>query len=161
MDNQIFWSIIEQLDWEQTSEAILIPAALKLAKMTEDEIFLFHDLLNEKLYSLDNEKFSYNYQFKSEFTEGVQKDYFSADYFLYIRCYVVSQGKDYYEKVLNNIYTMPFEEDFEWLLALPRKAWALKKGKDDYDYFPVLWCETYSNTDGWKNIESLKKQILG
>lgn len=159
MDNQIFWSIIAKLDWGQTAQAILTPAALELSNMTEEAIFGFHDLLNEKLYLLDNEKFTYNYHIKSEGTEGGQKYYFSADSFLYVRCYVVAQGKEFYENVFNNIYTMPIDKDFEWLLTLPSVAWTLKKGQDTYDYFPALWCETYSNIEGWNNINSLKAQI--
>lgn len=49
---------------------------------------------------------------------------------------------------------------FESLLYLPEKAWTLKTGRDDHDYSPETWCETFSNAEGWPGIVPIKERIL-
>ena len=49
--------------------------------------------------------------------------YFSVDEFLYSRCVVVANGKDYYYEVLNNPTKMPKDLEFESLLYIACDAY--------------------------------------
>lgn len=139
-----FWGIIDLLDWSKGNRAeIAAPAAFALSQLPMASIYLFHDILSEKLYQLDTRQHAESYLKK----QG--DDYLSVDDFLYVRCAVVAEGKDYYEKVLHNPAEMPVEIDFEHLLNLADEAYKIKTGRE-FDYFPVFNYETHSNTEGWK-----------
>ncbi len=59
MDEAKFWAIIDLLDWRTLdSEAILALAVQALRQFSEAEIQRFHDILNEKLYALDGQRFA-------------------------------------------------------------------------------------------------------
>lgn len=74
---------------------------------------------------------------------------FSADDFLYVRCAVVAEGKEYYESVLKNPSEIPDDVDFEHLLGLAGEAYTLKTGRE-FDYSPLFNYETHSNLQGWR-----------
>ncbi len=57
----------------------------------------------------------------------------SKDDFLYVRCFTVSQGRTYYEKVLNGEISM-LNQTFEPLLSLCEKAYFRKTTAE----FPAL-----------------------
>ena len=139
-----FWEVIEVLDWsKQDSDEIILPAAKKLADMPIVNIYLFADKLSEKLYQLDTRPHGGAYLAN----EG--DDYLSVDDFLYIRCAVVAEGKKYFEKIIANPSQFPVEISFEPLLSLANKAYEMKTGRE-FEYYPVISYETYSNKDGWK-----------
>jgi len=159
MDEAQFWAIIDLFDWRtRNSEAILSPAIKALSRLSDSDIKAFHNILNLKLYTLDGQRFA-EHLGSNRYVQGENK-HFSVDGFLYARCCVVANGKSFYEKVLNDPTKMPKEYTFESLLYLPAMAWKMKTGRDDYDYFPEVWSETFSNSGGWPGIVPLKDRLL-
>jgi hypothetical protein len=157
MNELRFWKIIAQLDWRTTdANKILLPAIVALSHCTQNDIKIFHDLLHEKLFTLDARHFAEALS-SNRYTEGGA---FSVDSFLYSRCCVVANGEQFFNSILANPSKMPKEYTFEALLSLPSQAWMLKTGKNTYNYTPDVWCETFSNSDGWQGIVSLKDRIL-
>lgn len=139
-----FWHIIDLFDWRQTRRSDIVrPAILALSQMPIPSIYLFHDMLSEKLYRLDTKKHADTYLGKQSTPD------FSADDFLYVRCAVVAEGKAYYERVLGNPAEMPADIDFEHILSVAGDAYELKTGHE-FDYFPIFNYETGSNTEGWQ-----------
>lgn len=139
----LFWDTIALLDWE--SENICTPAILHLAKRPE-LITDFDKILSRKLYDLDGKVFA-------EAVYGKDTSV-SADDFLYVRCFHVAQGKDFYESILDNPMIMK-DEAFEPLLSIGAEAYQLATQKTDY-IFPLtaFHYETYSNAKAWgKNQE--------
>ena len=158
IDEAQFWAIIDLFDWRtRNSEAILKPAIEALSRFSTEEIHLFHNILNEKLYTLDGQRFAE--QLGSNRYAPEENKYFSGDGFLYARCCVVANGKNFYEKVLKNPTKMPKEHTFESLLYLPAKAFQLKTKREDYNYFPDVWHETFSNAAGWPNRAPLQDRF--
>ena len=138
-----FWQIISLLDWSKHEASEILDQAVKaLSKMPIANIYLFKDQLSEKLYYLDTKVHAKAYREKQD------DDYLSVDDFLYVRCAVVAEGKDYYENVLINPLEMPIEIAFEPLLSLADAAYEVKTGKQ-MDYFPIFNYETHSNQAGW------------
>jgi hypothetical protein len=89
MDEAFFWAIIDLLDWRTRDESTVVaPAIEALSGFPEADIFRFHDILNEKLYLLDGQRFAE--QLGSNcYASGKG---FSVDGFLYARCCVVANG---------------------------------------------------------------------
>jgi len=148
MDEEVFWQIISSFNWKKTGDddAVLKPALKKLVAMTIEDIKQFAEILATKLYELDGLVYASNIgpdSYKSE------NEFFSVDYFLYVRCCVVANGKDYYH-VLNNPKEMPKEMDFEALLYLADEAYN-KKLKTEEEFIETkLSFETFSNIEKWK-----------
>lgn len=142
--DQEFWQIIGDLDWSKSdSDEIMAPTVKKLAAMPIVNIYLFADKLSEKLYQLDTRPHGNAYLAN----EG--DDYLSVDDFLYIRCAVVAEGEEYFEQVKSNPTEFPAEISFESLLSLAHQAYEMKTGRE-FEYYPVVSYETYSNKNGWK-----------
>lgn len=160
MDETQFWAIIALLDWRtMNADLVLAPAIETLSQVSKEDIHTFHELLNEKLYSLDRRSFAE--QLGSNHYPPTEGRGFSVDGFLYARCCVVANGKAFYEAVMADPAKMPKEYGFESLLYLPQKAWKLKTGGDNYDYFPKVWSETFSNATGWPGMIPLKDRLSG
>jgi hypothetical protein len=139
-----FWSIIEKIDWSKKgSDNKLKPAVKMLAKMPIPSIYLFADKLSSKLYHLDTRVHADAYAAKDP------EHFISADDFLYARCAVVAEGKEYYEQVLNEPSLMPDEIVFEPLLFLADDAFEMKMGIP-FNYKPTYNYETQSNKAGWQ-----------
>lgn len=156
MDEEGFWKIISSFNWNKTGddEAVMKPALKKLVSITVEDIYTFADILSEKLYLLDGIEYASNIGEDSYRNETV---HFSADYFLYVRCCVVANGKDYFNQVLKNPAEMPEEMDFESLLYLPDEAYNIKTKTDEYDYQTKFNFETFSNKNGWIPDTKTKK----
>ncbi|NUQ26593.1 MAG: DUF4240 domain-containing protein [Saprospiraceae bacterium] len=139
-----FWQIIHAFDWSKTdAEEIMAPAVDQLAAMPIVNIYLFADKLSEKLFLLDTRTHGDAYLAN----EG--DDYLSVDDFLYIRCAVVAEGKEYFEHVAANPSEFPDEISFEPLLSLAHRAYEKKTGRK-FEYYPAISYETYSNKEAWK-----------
>lgn len=141
-----FWETISLLDWNKAGddEAVVEPSIVHLSSGPVRHIFEFADLLSEKLYALDAQKYALHIG-----EDAWSPDrYFSVDNFLYARCCVVANGKDTYEKVLHDPTQMPKDLTFEALLYIASEAYKRKTGKA-YDYTPAYPIETYSNQTGW------------
>jgi hypothetical protein len=141
-----FWNIINALDWSQESDdmAIIEPVVKLLSERPLAHIYRFADRLSEKLWQLDTKNHAQVFLDDPE-AEG----YLSVDDFLYARCAVVANGKELYEKVLQNPSTMPTDLTFEHLLYIPVLAYKRKTGKEFVFNTPHNY-ETYSNKGGWK-----------
>lgn len=116
--------------------------------MTVEDIYKFADILAEKLYMLDGITYASNI---GEDSYKGKNEHFSVDYFLYVRCCVVANGKDYFNYVISNPDQMPKNGDFEPLLYLPMETFNKKTKTEDYDYITKFDYETFSNVDGWKD----------
>lgn len=139
-----FWQIIEAFDWsKKNAQEIMAPAVDQLADMPVMNIYLFADKLSEKLFQLDTRAHGDAYLAN----EG--DDYLSVDDFLYIRCAVVAEGKEYFEQVIANPAEFPDEISFEPLLSLAKTAYEKKTGRK-FEYYPAISYETYSNKEAWK-----------
>ena len=141
MTENLFWRIIALLDWKEQGDddAVLAPAVERLSQLSPKGITDFYDLLSEKLYQLDGEVYA---------EQTIEDGYFSADLFLYARCAVVANGKNVYNKILNQPTSFPKNLFFEALLELPNKAWMKKTGME-LGYLPLYNYETGFNPDGW------------
>ncbi len=119
-----FWEIISLLDWSKVDDdrAVVEPAKARLASGSVRHIFEFADLLSEKLYALDGRMYALHIGEDA----WAPDRYFSVDNFLYARCCVVANGKDMYEKVLNDPTQMPKDLTFEELLYIPSEAYEQK-----------------------------------
>lgn len=148
LEEKDFWAIIDHLDWEQEEdEAILESAINKLASLPIAQIYSFEEILSEKLYRLDQQRFAINIGDSS-----YDKDrYFSADVFLYARACVIANGEEAYELVLYDPTKMPKNITFEPLLHLAARAYEYKT-KKPFSYILTYNYETYSNSEGWKEM---------
>lgn len=136
-----FWPILGLLDWNaEDRNEVLTPAVEALAQHPTSHIYLFEDILAEKLYLLDT---------KAHARAAYPGDSFSEDGFLYVRAAVVAQGKGKYYEVLQNPAQINADEDFEPLLSLAALAFEHKTGSE-FDYSSPLSYETYANDAGWQ-----------
>jgi predicted DNA-binding WGR domain protein len=150
MSEDVFWRIIGLFNWKKSGddEAVIEPAVKTLARMTVDDIKRFEGLLTEKLYALDTEAHAREIG-EEAFQPG---KYFSPDWFLYVRCCVVANGRVFFETVLANPTEMPKDMEFESLLSVGPTAFERKTG-EEFDYVSTLSYETFSNRNGWPNVE--------
>ncbi|MEN0004321.1 MAG: DUF4240 domain-containing protein [Bacteroidota bacterium] len=144
LEEETFWNIIDQLDWEATTDdGILAPAIEHLSSLSIAHIYGFEEILSKKLYHLDQQKFAAQIGKRS-----FQADrYFSVDTFLYARACVVANGKAAYDEVVAIPEAMPKDLTFEPILYLAAKAYEKKTGKS-FLYIPTYSYETYSNEKG-------------
>ena len=148
LDDETFWSIISLLDVENDTRDLesIQPAVEALAKMSVREIKQFEENLSYKLFLLDTKEHAKNIG-KYSYREN-DESYFSPDMFLYIRCFAVAQGKEFYESALNNPMNMPKHNACEILLSLASEAYTERMGKE-FTYSSGCDYETFSNMEGW------------
>jgi len=145
MSEHTFWKIISMFHWnKKNSDEILEPAIKYLSSLKSIHIARFQETLAYKLYMLDTREHAKNLGAHS-YREGL---YFSVDWFLYVRCYVVARGQAFYNEVLNNPKKMPEDSEFEEMLYMANAAYKRRKHKD-LNRETLLDYETYSNQDGW------------
>lgn len=152
-----FWSIIDDLDWEKTgnNEAVIAPVVKRLSEFSAEAIQSFQDILSEKLYHLDGKRYAQHIGESAYQTDEI----FSVDVFLYARCCVVANGKDFYESVLQQPNQMPKDLTFGALLRVAAEAYELKTG-ERFQYIPAYIYETYANSNGWEGEDFIHK-VLG
>jgi Protein of unknown function (DUF4240) len=140
-----FWQIMSLLDWSKTEdEAIVAPVIAHLIQLPVSFIYQFEDKIADKLFRLDAKKFAENIGEDAYSSER----YFSVDNFLYVRCCVIANGKQFYESVLNDPTLMPKDLTFEPLLSIASDAYFMKTGRK-FEYVPTIPIETYSNKALW------------
>ncbi|MFF9076997.1 DUF4240 domain-containing protein [Streptomyces sp. NPDC014646] len=150
MDEARFWALIASFDWERAGDddAVLAPASRVLQELPPQEVVAFEDLLATKLYALDTREHArWCYQGEADPDNG--DDCISADDFLYARCVVVANGRDFYEGVLADPSRFPTGMEFESLLYLASNAYEARTG-DPHDQLTSVSWESFSNTDGWQ-----------
>lgn len=143
-----FWELIEIFDWTKADDdnAIIENTVKALSELPLRQIYEFQDLLSEKLFALDTRKHAAN---TGENAYENSNSDFSADEFLYARCCVVANGKDFHKKILQNPSLMPQDLTFETLLTVAHKAYFLKTNKQ-FRYVPTHNIETFANKIGWE-----------
>ena len=148
LTEDVFWKIIELLDWEKEGkdEEVIEPVVAHLSNLPVEVIYQFQDMLSEKLYQLDTRAHAEN----SGDNAYHPNTHFSVDLFLYDRCCVLANGRDFFEKVLADPCLMPKDLSFEPLLYVAANAYERKTGKTMDDYLPACSYETFSNEAGWK-----------
>ncbi|GGV87696.1 hypothetical protein GCM10015535_37410 [Streptomyces gelaticus] len=154
MDEARFWALIASFDWERSGDddAVLAPASRVLQGLPPREIVAFEDLLAAKLYALDTREHArWCYQGEADPDNG--DEYISADDFLYARCVVVANGREFYEGVLADPSRFPTGLEFESLLYLASNAYEARTGVPHDELTSVSW-ESFSNTDGWQPTRS-------
>ena len=156
MNEEKFWEIISLFNWDETGddEAVLEPACDALAAMEEEAIFKFEDILAEKLHAIDTRAHC-RACYAGELDPDDGDDYISADDFLYGRCVVVANGRDFFYEVVEDPGKMPQEMEFEALLSLPYAAFEQKTGQA-YDHVPPVSYESFQNQVGWKPGDATK-----
>ena len=154
VSDDAFWKIIALLDWDRPGhdDEIVKPAIDALARMTEDEIRGFDDVLAEKLFAMDTREHA-RHMYERQLDDG--DDYISADEFLYGRCVVVANGRALYQSVLANARAMPKEMEFESLLYLARAAFEKKTGRE-YGHVTKVSRESFQNAAGWARTEKTR-----
>lgn len=148
MDENEFWKIIDMFDWdhEGDDETVLEEAVNYLNKSSNEDIFAFEDILSKLLYDLDGIEYAKNI---GEYAYVDEEEFFSVDNFLYARCVVVANGRDFYYEVLQSPEEMPKDIEFESLLSVAREAYE-QKNDEEFDYMPKFDYETYSNKGKWR-----------
>jgi hypothetical protein len=149
MNESTFWDIIELFDWDKTGDddAVLDPACRALAALEDDAIYKFDNILSEKLNALDTREHC-RACYAGELDPDDGDDYISADDFLYCRCVVVANGRNFYASILADPANMPQGMEFESLLLLPASAYERKTGKE-YEHIPPISYESFQNAAGW------------
>lgn len=147
LSDNTFWEIINSINWSsEDDEERMRPVLERLSKLEENEIKQFQENLSHKLYLLDTKEHARNI---GEFSYKDDETHFSNDFFLYVRCCVVANGKKFYDLVLKDPRQMPKDVDFEPLLYIAEEAYE-QKMNEELNYATGCSYETYSNTDGWK-----------
>jgi hypothetical protein len=151
MDDTMFWSLIDRFDWsKEEDDDIIEPAVMALALLPDSKIAEFQQILARKLYALDGRAWARE---SGELIWFGDPDRVAVDGFLYARCLVVANGKEFYDAVVADPTTMPKDADFEAILMLAADAYDRKTGLvwDELDETDVSY-ETFSNEAGWPAI---------
>ncbi|MFD1874022.1 DUF4240 domain-containing protein [Hymenobacter bucti] len=145
MDESLFWEILDSFNWKKSGNdnAVMLPAIKRLAALPVEDIFVFDNILAEKLYQLDGQNYA------AACYPGQDTNHISADAFLYDRCSVLLNGREFYEEVLNTRDKWPVGFEFESLIYLPEQAYTRKTKNEDYPHRTPLSMETCSNKAGW------------
>src|SRR4029453_12624579 len=96
-------------------DAIIEPAVLALALLPDSQIAGFQQVLARKLYALDGRAWARESGPEIWFGDP---DRVAVDGFLYARCLVVANGREFYDSVLADPTTMPKGADFREILIL-------------------------------------------
>jgi hypothetical protein len=149
MDENEFWNIISMFDWkyEGDDDKVLSEAVNYLSQKSNEDIYKFEDILSKLLYDLDGIEYAKNI---GEDSYKDKNTHFSVDWFLYTRCVVVANGKDYYNKVVKDPKLMPKDMEFEALLYVAHEAYQ-KKNNAEFEYISKYNYETFSNKEKWRN----------
>lgn len=144
--HKFFWETMKLCNWncEGDDNKVLLPVIEYLSKQEENSIFEFDDSMSELLYHLDTKKLA-------EQCRELDR-YMSDDSFLYSRCVALINGAGYYKEAVKGKRKEMWSMEFEALLYVPAKAWALKHKKDteEYPHFTPFCYETGSNKEGWE-----------
>ena len=156
MDENTFWKTISQFDWDKTGDddVVLEPAVESLAAMEADDIHRFADIVAEKLHALDTREHC-RACYAGELDPDDGDDYISADDFLYSRCVVVANGREFFSDVIANPTKMPKNMEFEALLRLAQTAFERKTGESFEHVTPVSY-ESFQNLEGWKATKATR-----
>jgi hypothetical protein len=147
MNSDVFWRVIGLFDWKQVGddEAVMRRAIEALACMNVTAINSFSDLLASLLHTVDTREHC-RYIYRGEFEPDDER--ISPDDFLYKRCDLVANGRNYYELVLVDPTQIIQDCEFEAILNLNAMAYEKRHG-DAYEYVSPICYESFTNKDGW------------
>ena len=149
MKEVVFWEIIEQSkeesqDFEHQAEILIY----KLSQLTEKEIVGFESIFRKMLAK----SYHYNILAATKIIEGYTDD----DIFLYFRCRLLSEGRDFYFKAIENpdhLADMIIRDiDGELMLSIADNAFIKKLGENTEKELPRDVALSYFNYD---EVESL------
>jgi hypothetical protein len=132
-----FWCIIEESksnspkDFNSQMEYL----TRKLSKLSNEEIIGFEKRLREKMIEL------WNYNVKSLY-QIILGNYFSTDGFIYFRLWIISNGKDFFYKSINDTDNLSekisksYDGDGEALLIVADNAFKIKNGNEKIEKLP-------------------------
>jgi len=145
-----FWDIIDLLNWdaEGNDDTVIAPAVQTLATMSKESIVAFEEILCEKLFLLDGERFAREIGRESYHGPG---RYFSKEWFLAARCCAVANGQGFFEEVVSDPAAMPKDLGFLALKSLAAKAYRTKTGQEMH-YQTRFNHESMSNKTGWRSL---------
>lgn len=145
-----FWELIALLNWSKSGDdnAVIEPVVAALVAAPFRHIYDFADILSQKLYLLDDERY----------TNGLEDADFVADKFLYTRCCVVANGLSFFKHIQQHPEEMPHNLLFAPILRIPNEAYRQKIGKN-LEHIWAYPIETYSNSIGWQSL-NLRNQDL-
>jgi hypothetical protein len=145
-----FWDIIDLLNWDEegNDDAVIAPAVQQLSQLSKEEILAFQEILSEKLYMIDGEK--YAREIGRDCFKGNIKQ-FSKDWFLAVRCCAVANGQLFYNDVLLDASSMPKDLGFAALATVAPSAYCRKTG-DNFNYKTKYSIDSCSNQKGWPSL---------
>jgi hypothetical protein len=147
VNTQEFWRLIGLIDTDTLNqgdeEGALEGLLAAVSQLQKSEIYAFDDALALALYDIDGHVYS----------QASGKAGASDDSFLYLRCYVVAMGRDFYSAVKSDPRKTPtsIENWCEPLLYVASIAWSSLTGIDrsEYDHVSPVSYETCSNKALW------------
>lgn len=147
LSQEDFWDIIDLLNWDEegNDDAVIAPAVQQLSQLSKDEILAFQEILSQKLFMLDGEK--YAREIGRDAFNGNHKQ-FSKDWFLAVRCCAVANGQLFYNDVLLDAKSIPKDLGFSALITVAPSAYCRKTG-ENLDYKTKYSIESCSNEKGW------------
>ena len=147
MGEHEFWDLIGTLDWSKAGDdtAVCAPLVNALTERSVEDIAAFDEWLARALFALDTK--AHAREIGEEAYVGPE-EFFSVDWFLYVRCCVVANGLAFYETALKDPSKMPEDLEFESLLYVARTAHERKTGESLESTTSVSF-ETFSNEAGW------------
>ncbi len=145
-----FWDIIDLLNWDEegNDDAVIAPAVQQLSQLSEEEILAFQEILSQKLFMLDGEK--YAREIGRDCFKGNIKQ-FSKDWFLAVRCCAVANGQLFYNDVLLDASNIPKDLGFAALTTLAPSAYCRKTG-ENFNYKTKYSMDSCSNQKGWPSL---------
>ncbi len=140
-----FWALIKHVNWEAETEELMVqPLIEAISKLTDEEIYEYQDQLAIKLSALDTPE-HFKWYGKGELGA-------SSDSFLYGRCEVVANGKEFYEDVLANPEKIPNDAWMQSVLHTPGESYELKHGKELERRPPIIYETGFSEAWGEERI---------
>lgn len=128
MDDSHFWSLIEESKAKHPRkfDAQMNYLTQRLSTLTNEEIIGFEATLNEKVLEL------WDYNVKSLY-QIVQDEYLSTDGFIYYRFWIVSNGREFFQKAIADpdllADALQATYDGEGLMIVADNAFELKNGE--------------------------------
>jgi len=150
MSQDDFWDVIDLLNWDEegNDDAVIAPAVQQLSELSAEEIIAFQEILSEKLWQLDHEKFA------REIGRDAYKNndkQFSREWFLAARCCAVANGQLFFNDILADPKNMPKGLGFVALTSVAARAYRKKTG-NNFNYSTKNELASCSNRTGWPSL---------
>lgn len=151
-----FWNLVSLIDVkaleQEDEEQAIAPLKAELVSRTVEDLKDFEEHLAQTLFSIDGRAY---FEAAGDAAE-------SDDSFLYVRCYVVAKGKNFFESVKFNPSMMP-KDISQWcesLLYVHRIAWAQITGQDEseWPFETAVSYESGSNLELWAEESNAQVQ---